>query len=403
MKYIVVLGDGMGDYPLTELQGATPLQHAATPAIDFMAQRGVLGLVKTIPEGMAPGSDIANLSVLGYNPKEFYTGRSPFEAAGMGIDMDDSTISFRCNLVTLSFDEGYSHKIMLDYSSGEIASDEAAVLIEVVDNLLGCGPVSFHAGKSYRHLMLWSGGSIDCPLTPPHDITGKKIGPYLPSGKYGDKIRAMMEKSYDHLCRHHVNLQRTGRGLNPANSIWIWGEGRRPMLPDFLKKYHLKGSVISAVDLIKGISLCAGLEFIEVEGATGNIYSNLRGKAEAAIDTLKNGKDFVYIHIEAPDECGHRKDILNKIRAIELIDTQVVAVLKERLDREKMEYKIMILPDHFTPLSLGTHTTDPVPFLIYQNSHEQCCPSRTYDEISAGSSGLFIEKGFELLDFFFAR
>lgn len=400
MKYVVILGDGMADYPVAELGHKTPLQYAALPAIDYLARRGTLGLVKTIPAGLPAGSDTANLSVLGYNPREYYSGRSPFEAAGMGVMMRDSDIAFRCNLVTLSDEKRYEAKTMIDYSADEISSAEAGELIKAVNAFLSTEAIRFYPGVSYRHLMIWTGGPAQWRLIPPHDIIGKKVKPYLPAGEKASVIERMMRKSARFLPRHEINRQRIARGLKPANSIWIWGEGKKALLPAFYDQYRLKGSIVSAIDLVKGIGICAGLEVIAVEGATGNIHTNYTGKVEAALEALASGQDFVYIHIAAPDECAHRQEVKNKVKAIELIDNRVVKAIKEALDRGSEEYKIMVLPDHATPLSLRTHTRDPVPFLIYQSSAEKNHPSQVFDERSAAETGLYLEEGYKLMDLF---
>jgi 2,3-bisphosphoglycerate-independent phosphoglycerate mutase len=403
MKYIVILGDGMSDYPLEVYGGQTPLQRAKKPVIDSLAQCGLLGLVKTVPAKMAPGSDTANLSVLGYDPRIYYSGRSPFEAASMGVKLADDDMAFRCNLVTLSLDEPYAEKVMLDHSADEISSEEARELIELVSGQLGSEHIRFYPGVSYRHLMVWSGGPSQWQLTPPHDILGKKIGPYLPQGPEAALIEAMMVKSAEFLAGHAVNKQRIAQGKKPANSAWIWGEGKRPQLSSFYEKYGIKGSVISAVDLIKGIGLLAGLNSINVPGATGTIHTNFRGKAQAALKALlEEGKDFVYLHIEAPDECGHRQETENKVRAIELIDEQVVRVIKDGLDKSGKDYSMLIMPDHATPLSLRTHTTDPVPFLIYRNDDVCMYHQRRYDEESAADTGIYIKEGHTLMDQFIA-
>lgn len=400
LKYVVILGDGMADFPIEVLDNKTPLQYAHIPNIDYCAQHGVLGMVKTVPSGLAPGSDTANLSVIGYNPYEYYSGRSPFEAASMGVEMSETDVSFRCNLVTLSEEEPYEQKYMLDHSADEITTEEARELISTVIDYLSTEFIKFYPGISYRHLMVWDKGPYEWDLTPPHDIIGSQIKEHLPRGNQAELIEAMMRKSHEFLSAHFINKNRIAKGLRPANSLWIWGEGKKPLLSSFYEKYKIKGSVISAVDLIKGIGICAGLDSIEVEGATGNIHTNFLGKAQAALEELKNGKDFVYIHIEAPDECGHRQEMENKIKSIELIDSKVVKVVKEGLDRMGEEYKIMILPDHPTPLVLRTHTSDPVPFLIYEKKNEKNVPTQTYDEFSAAKTGVFIEEGYKLMDYF---
>ncbi|WHH61425.1 cofactor-independent phosphoglycerate mutase [Petroclostridium sp. X23] len=404
MKYIVILGDGMADTPVEQLGGKTPLQYANIPTIDDLAKHGQLGMVKTVPDDIAPGSDVANLSVMGYNPYEYYTGRSPLEAASMGVPLSDSDITFRCNLVTLSEEEPYSEKVMIDYSSDEISTSEATEIISCIDEHLRTEIIKFYPGISYRHLMVWQNGPYEFNLTPPHDILERKISNYLPKGPHSQIILDMMEKSSELLKNHPVNIKRMEEGLRPANSIWIWGEGKKPALSSFYQKYKIKGAVISAVDLIKGIGICAGLKSIDVEGATGNIHTNFAGKAEAAVKELKNGQDFVYVHIEAPDECGHRYEIENKVKSIELIDQHVVKVIKDELDAIGEDYKIMILPDHPTPLKLRTHTSDPVPFIIYNSRDNKYCESvEGYDEFSAKKTGIYFPEGYKLMDYFISE
>ena len=400
MKYIVVLGDGMADYPVEGLNNKTPLQYASTPTIDYMAKHGILGMVKTVPEGMPPGSDTANMAVLGYDPFVYYSGRSPFEAASMEIPMLETDITFRCNLVTVSDDEPYEEKIMLDHSAGEITTEEAAELIKAVSEHLSTDEIKFYPGMSYRHLMIWNNGPYAWNLTPPHDILGKKVKDYMPKGLNSEVIEELIKKSSKFLSQHDINKKRRSKGLNEANSIWIWGEGKRPLLSSFYEKYNLNGSVISAVDLIKGIGLCAGLDVIDVEGATGNINTNYKGKAKAALSELAKGNDFVYIHIEAPDECGHRYEVENKYKSIEYIDNQIVKAIKDEMEKIGEDYKMIILPDHPTPLALRTHTSEPVPFLIYQSNNELNNPSGIYDEFGAKDTGLYFPEGYKLMDYF---
>jgi 2,3-bisphosphoglycerate-independent phosphoglycerate mutase len=399
MKYVVVLGDGMADYPVPQLDNKTPLQYAKKPNIDYLAQNGLMGMVKTIPDGIPPGSDAANLSVMGYNPKVYYSGRSPLEAVSMGVDLLDTDITFRCNLVTLSDEEDYAQKTMIDYSSDEISTDEARELIMEVNSRLKTEDISFFPGISYRHLMVWNNGPYQLQLTPPHDILEKNIGQYLPKGLRSDILLNFMMESNRFLKDHPVNKARVARGLRPANSIWLWGEGKKPALTRFKDKYNIEGSVVSAVDLIKGIGICAGLTSIDVEGATGNIHTNFLGKANAALKELESGKDFVYVHLEAPDECGHRQEIENKAKSIELIDKLVVDTLLKGLEKYD-DYKILLLPDHPTPLSLRTHTSEPVPFLIYQKSRKESLGAGGYDEFQAKNTGIFINEGYTLMDKF---
>jgi len=392
MKYVVVLGDGMADYPVKELGNKTPLQAASKPNMDFLAAHGEMGLVHTIPEGLAPGSDIANLSVLGYDPEKYYTGRSPLEAISMGIPMESGDVTFRTNLVSLSYEKDYADRIMLDHSSDEISTEEASILIEEVNKHFRNDFLAFYPGVSYRHCLLWKNGSLNFDLTPPHDILEKKIAPYLPKGKDGDLLLQMMSESCEFLSNHPVNKERIRRGKKPANSIWIWGEGRKPILPSFFDLHGRKGSVISAVDLVKGLGISAGMKSVDVANATGTLETNYEGKAEAALKELEKGKDFVYIHIEAPDECGHRGEAENKVRAIELIDARVLTVLLKGLDKYE-DYRLMVLPDHPTPLSIRTHTSDPVPYVIYQKSRKRLSGPLSYDEFSAKETGIVRTSG----------
>jgi len=396
VKYIVILGDGMSDYPVPELGNKTPLQVAKKPNIDRLAQYGQLGLVKTVPETLPPGSDVANLSVLGYEPEKYYTGRSPLEAASIGIDLKDTDVTFRTNLVTLSEAERYEDRVMVDYSSDEISTEEAHQLLDTIQAHFNNELYTYYKGISYRHCLLWEKGSLDLDLTPPHDILGKRIADYLPSGKDGLPLLKMMKESQRLLENHPVNLKRKEKGLRPANSIWIWGEGKKPALDPFKDKYGLSGAVISAVDLIKGLGILAGMDSIDVKGATGNIDTNYLGKAQAALDALSQGKDFVFVHIEAPDECGHRYEIDNKVKSIELIDELVVASLIKGLEVYE-DYKILVLPDHPTPLSLRTHTRDPVPYILYQKSRAKKGSSMTYNEKNAQDTGIFIGSGPDLM------
>ena len=351
MKYIVILADGMADYPVDELNGKTPMEVAEKPNMDRLCPLSEVGLVKNVPENLAPGSDVANLSAIGYDPQKFYTGRSPLEAVSMGIDIKPTDVVFRCNVVNVTEDEpNYEDKIITDHSADEITTEEAGELIKAVQSEFGNGTFSFYPGVSYRHALVWNCGPKEYSLTPPHDILEKRIGDYLPKGESGKPLFDMMKASYDILNNHPINLKRAERGLKKANSIWIWGEGRKPNLESFEKLYGLKGSVISAVDLIKGIGICAGLNSIDVDGATGNINTNFDGKARACLDALKNGSDYVFVHMEAPDECGHRHEVENKVKSIELIDEKVVGFLINELKKENVDFRMMILPDHPTPL-----------------------------------------------------
>ncbi len=393
-KYVTILFDGMADYP--DNKGNTPMLEAYKPVTDAMAQKGEVGLCKTVPSGMKPGSDVANLSVMGYAPEIFYTGRSPLEALSIGVEMGAEAVTYRTNLVTLSSDEPYEEKTMVDYSAGEITTEEAKTLIEFLDDYLPLGDnLKLYAGVSYRHCLLRKVGLTGATLVPPHDISDKKITAYLPQAGYNEELLELMKVSNKLLSSHPVNLDRISRGLNPANSIWFWGEGRKPALENFYTLHGKKGAVISAVDLLKGIGKAAGMEVIEVEGATGNIDTNFDGKASAAIDALSRN-DYVYIHLEAPDECGHQGNYDAKKRAIELIDEKIVAPVKKFMDENGLSYKIAILPDHATPVTLKTHVSDPVPYLIYDSENEKSgVPSLT--EENAAKTGNNLDSGVALM------
>lgn len=369
MKYIVLLCDGMADYPVAELNGKTPLEAAKTPNMDRLARESRAGLIKTVDDSMMPGSDVANLSVLGYDPHKYYTGRSPLEAGSIGIDMLADDIALRCNLVTVSAENSFEDKTLVDYCAGDISTYEARQLIEAVQQELGDHEFRFYAGVSYRHCLIWHNGTVDLGgLTPPHDITGRCVRDYIPKHDNAQKLYALMEKSCGILKNHPINTNRLRKGLRPANCIWLWGEGKRAELDSFEERYGAKASMISAVDLLKGIGKFTGMNVVYVEGATGYTDTNFKGKMQAAADELKNGSDMVYIHIEAPDECGHRGEIKEKVRAIELIDSLVLDPLLDALEIYK-NYKVLILPDHATPLSLRTHTNDPVPYLLFDRLH----------------------------------
>lgn len=400
MKYLVVLYDGMADYPVEELGNKTPLEAAVCPNMDKLAKTALVGTIKTVADGLKPGSDVANLSVLGYNPSDCYTGRSPLEAGSIGIDMKDTDVSLRCNLVTLSDEPEYADKTILDYCADDISTEEAAKLVEYLAENLNSDEFKFYSGVSYRHCLIWNNGTLDIgTLTPPHDITGKPIKGYIPSHPNAQKLYDLMKKSYDLLKDHPVNKTRVEKGLRPANSIWLWGEGVRANLENFKEKFGVKASMISAVDLLKGIGKFAGMNVVEVEGATGYIDTNFDGKAEAAVNEFKNGQDFVYIHVEAPDECGHRHEIQNKVKAIELIDKHILGPVSEYLASTGETFKILITPDHATPLSLKTHTNDPVPFMIY-NSADSKIGVETFNEKTAAETGLFVETGHSIMNKF---
>ena len=401
MKYVVVLYDGMADYPVEALGGKTPMQKANKPIFDSLAKRGEVGLVRTIGEGLKPGSEIGNLTVMGYDPRKYFTGRSPLEAISIGVKMADDDISLRCNLVTLSDEENYDDKTMVDYSAGDISSEEAAKIIKTVQQNFGGGEFDFYSGVSYRHCLIFHKGTTDLgTMTPPHDISGRVVGPYISTSPNAQKLTSLMRKSYDLLKDHPVNIERIKQGKRPANSIWLWGEGTKPTLPPFSELYGVKGTVISAVDLLKGIGIAAGMQTPEVEGATGYIDTNFEGKANAAVDALKKDCDFAYIHIEAPDECGHRYEPENKVKAIEYIDSRVLPIVIKGLEEIGEDYKIMILPDHPTPLSTRTHASDPVPYMIYQKSKEKDSGVESINEESAKKTGNFIDAGYELMNKF---
>lgn len=396
MKYIIVLGDGMADEPLESLHGKTPLQAADKKAIDSLAKTAEIGQVCMVPEGMSPGSDTANLSVIGYDPKIYYSGRSPLEALSIGVDMKATDVSFRCNVVTLSENEEvYEEKTIIDHSSSEISTEEAAVLVEALKEGLKREGYEFYVGTSYRHLLVWNEGKM-VELTPPHDILTKKIGDYLPKDEV---LREMMKKSYDILVNHPINIKRKEQGLNPANSAWFWGVGTKPALKSFMEKTGKRGVMISAVDLLKGIAVGTGMDNIIVEGANGGLHTNYKGKAKAALDALlKQGYDFAYIHVEAPDEMGHQGLVAEKVQAIEFIDQQIVQLLVEELEKAGEEYRILILPDHPTPIRVRTHTNGPVPYLLYDN-RKTLGNQEEYSEETAKRNGILWKEGHTLIDY----
>lgn len=399
MKYIVILGDGMAGYPLPAYANKTCLQLANKPFIDQLAGKSELGLAKTVPEGFAPGSDVANLSVMGYDPARYYTGRSPLEAASIGIALKDTDVTLRCNLVTLSDEARYRDKTMLDYSAGEISTAEARELIDALKAAFDRPPFTLYAGISYRHCLVCDHGETGRVLTPPHDISDRKIAPYLPKGAGSEALLNMMERSYRLLNDHPVNRARRAAGKRPANSVWFWGEGTKPRLTPFWQLYRKHGAVISAVDLIKGIGILAGLKVIEVEGATGNWDTNFYGKACAAADALTGGLDFVYLHMEAPDECGHHGDIAKKIYSIEQIDG-VVKTVCDRLTAAGEDFSLLLLPDHPTPIACKTHVADPVPYLLYRSTCSVAGAER-YDEAHAAAAGGRVTEGCSLMKKFF--
>lgn len=399
MKYIVMLADGMADYPVEKLGGKTPMRAAYKPNMDKLASGATVGTVKTVPDSMKPGSDVANLSAMGYDPTTCYTGRSPLEAMSIGIDMSDTDIAFRCNLVTLSENEPYDEKTMVDYSSQEITTEEAAKIIDTLNKELKDDEIEFYCGISYRHCMIWHNGPKGLGLTPPHDISDQKITKYVPKN---EKIYNLMKKSVEILKNHPVNIERKKKGLNPASAIWLWGEGTRPAIPNFKQKFGLDGAAISAVDLIKGIGITAGLDVINVEGATGNITTNFANKGKAALKALLDGKDYVYIHVEAPDECGHRGEVENKVKSIEFIDRDIIGPVTEGLKKAGEDYTILVMPDHPTPIVTKTHARDAVPFLIFR-SNKPAEGVKGFDEESAKTTGLYIENGPALSKLFLVK
>jgi 2,3-bisphosphoglycerate-independent phosphoglycerate mutase len=405
MKYIILLGDGMADRPQAQLGGKTCLQAAKTPNLDRLATLGEVGMVHTVPEGFPPGSDVANLSVMGYDPRKYYTGRSPLEAASIGVELAPDDVAYRCNLVTLrvisskSSATGRRRATMEDFSAGHITTQEARLLIEEIDSKLGNDRIRFYPGVSYRHLMVWKGGKDKIECTPPHDIQDKDIQDYLPCGEGDNIIRELMESSLELLPAHPVNKARQESGKRQANSIWLWGQGRRPTMPTFREKYGLEGSMISAVDLTKGLGIYAGFEVVNVPGATGWLDTNYVGKAEHALWALRT-KDIVYLHVEAPDEAGHTGDLKNKLKAIEDFDEFVVGNIVHGM-KQFDEYRILALPDHPTPVELRTHSADPVPFVIYDNTKERTGGPVTYDETIAGrKDALVFKDGYTLMDHF---
>lgn len=399
MKYIVVLGDGMADEPIDQLGGKTPLAYAKTPVMDALAKVSEIGMLHTIPQGMSPGSDTANLSVMGYDPKEYYTGRSPLEALSIGVPMQATDVAFRCNLVTLSEEEPYEEKTIIDHSSGEISTEDSAVLLNAVREALEDERYKFYVGTSYRHCLIWNQGNV-VALTPPHDVLGQVIGKHLPE----DRVLAeMQKKSYEILVNHPINIERKKQGKNPANSCWFWGAGTKPALSSFEEKFHKKGVMISAVDLLKGIAVGAEMDNITVEGANGGLHTNYEGKAQAAADALlKDGYDFVYIHVEAPDEMGHQGSVEKKVQAIEFLDERVIKYVKEQMDAAGADYRMLVLPDHPTPICVRTHTSDPVPYLLYDST----APGNetwNYNEAEAKDSGNDIAKGHLMMEYLFSK
>ena len=394
MKYIVVLGDGMADDPIPELGGKTPMEAARTPVMDELASKGSLGTVQNVPAGMAPGSDVANLSVLGYDPAENYSGRSPLEALSVGVAMEESDVIFRSNIVTLTDEEPYEEKTILDHSSGEISTADADVLMDAIREKFNSDTFRFYTGTSYRHILVWKNGRV-AKLEPPHDHLGSVIGPYLPQEEV---LRNMMKESFPVLNDHPVNRARAAAGKNKANSLWFWGAGTKPKVQNFQEKTGLKGAMVSAVDLLKGIAVGAGMKVCQVEGATGSIDTNYEGKAQAAIDALlKEGYDFAYIHVEAPDEMGHQGKVQEKVKSIEYLDSRLIALVKKAMEEAGEDYRMLILPDHPTPIRIRTHTGDPVPYLIYDSTRQQKKQAR-FTEETARAAGNFEPNGYRLIE-----
>lgn len=391
MKYIIIVGDGMADYPIAELENRTPLQVANTPNMDLIARNGISGMVNTIPENLPPGSGVANTSLLGYDPEVYFTGRGPMEAGSMGIKLGRDDVAYRCNIVAVKDD------VMVDYSSGHISSKESRELIELIDVELGTDGIKFHPGVSYRHLLVHTNGSESLKCTPPHDITDEKYTDYLPTGDGQKVIRELMEKSRSILADHPVNKKRVAAGKNPGNMIWPWGQGRAPNMPTFLEKYGLTGSVISAVDLIRGIGHYAGLDIIEVPGITGYLDTNFLGKAEYALESLRE-KDFVWVHVEAPDEASHAGDIKAKIKAIEDFDSKVVGTILRGMEKSGEEYVILALPDHLTPISIRTHVHGAIPFAACGTKIESDGVD-SFCEAAAEAGGMVFEDGHTLVPY----
>lgn len=398
MKYLVLLCDGMADTPNPALGGKTPMECADKPFMDKLAAVSEVGICRTVAKGLKPGSDVANLTVMGYDPSVCYTGRSPLEAASIGVDLKPTDVALRCNIVTLSDEERYEDKTMVDYCAGDISTEEAHEIIKTVEKELGSDIYKFYSGVSYRHCLVVDGGTTDLGnMMPPHDISGRVIGEYLSVSENAAPLIELMKKSYDILKDHPVNIERRKKGLHEANSIWLWGEGKKPVLEDFKAKNGVTGCVVSAVDLLKGIGICANMQTPEVEGATGYLDTNFEGKAQAGIDAFKNGTDLVYLHFEAPDECGHRGEAQNKVKAIEYIDSRALKLMLDYLDTCGEDYRILVMPDHPTPLETMTHSSQPVPFMIYDSRIKKDGVS-CFTEKTAAEKSLFIEHGPDVMD-----
>ena len=399
MKYIVILGDGMADEPIGALGGKTPLECANIPAMNELASKGEMGLVKTVPDSMKPGSDVANLAVMGYDPEKNYSGRSPLEALSVGVAMEDTDVVLRCNIITVSEEEPYEEKTIIDHSSGEISSEDADILMDSIREAFNNETFQYYSGTSYRHITIWKKGTV-VDLIPPHDHLGEKCGAYLPEEQ---SLRDMMVKSFDILNNHPLNVARAAEGLNKANSLWFWGAGTKPSIGNFQEKTGLKGTMISAVDLLKGIAVGAGMEVVNVPGANGSLHTNYEGKADAAIKALlEDGRDFVYIHVEGPDEMGHQGSIEHKIQSIEYLDQRLIQRVKDAMDASGEDYRMLILPDHPTPIRCRTHTSDPVPYVLYDSSCQKKSMAK-YNEKEAAATGIFEAQGYRLMDKFLRK
>jgi 2,3-bisphosphoglycerate-independent phosphoglycerate mutase len=399
LKYVVIIGDGITDWPVAELGDRTPLQAAFTPNMDRLAREGTVGVVKTVPDGFPPGSDVANLSIMGYDPGKYYTGRAPFEAASMGVELQESDVAFRCNLVTLSFDKTKRRARMDDHSAGHISTGEAKVLIEFLDRELGSDEIKFYPGVSYRHLVVLKNARLGSDCTPPHDILGKDITDYLPLGRSCECLKDLMMRSVGLLEGHEINKKRVAEGRRPANSIWLWGEGRKPSLPTFEERYGLRGSLVSAVDLMKGLGIYAGFEILDVPGVTGYLDTNYVGKAEHSLKALEKN-DLAYIHVEAPDEAGHSGNAADKVKAIEDFDALVVGTVLRGM-KAFDAFKVLVMPDHATPLKLRTHSAEPVPFAVFDSTEKKDSGTKGFtEEIFKSPNAVMVERGHELMDYF---
>jgi 2,3-bisphosphoglycerate-independent phosphoglycerate mutase len=400
MKYFILIPDGMADEAISVLNGLTPMEAADKPTTDLLAKRAEIGIVQNVPAGMVPESDTANMAIMSFDPKVYSKGRSPLEAVSMGIDMSDDDVAIRCNTVTLSDAERYEDRIMLDNSAGEISTEESAQLMDALNQHFANAERRFYTGVSYRHCLIWKNAYDKYDFARPHDIVGQPIGNYIPAGEYGEPFRKMMEESIRVLENHPVNIERVKKGLKPANAIWFWSPGKRPALPSFKEKFGLNAAVVSAVDLIKGIGYCAGMRVINVEGATGNLHTNYSGKAQAVINAFKSGDDWVYCHVEAPDECGHQRDPLGKVKSIENIDKMILNPVHEYLQSTNEDFGIMVLPDHPTFIRTGTHAPDPVPYMIYSSKLAKDGTS-PFTEKNAAATGIYVADGSTLMQRFF--